>query len=146
MASPHETAAAAILDALTTLLGNAPEPTREIDLPEVCPPEGLVNLRLEDPIELGRQYGVAAREYSRIASVEIIVQANDPAIRIARHEAICEKIGVLQGATIAGVDWVDVGAPVEADVVPIEGGTTIRSGIVEITMYYRTANNPMEAV
>lgn len=145
MATPHETAAAAVTAALAALLAGSPTPTRDSDLPETCPPEGLVNLRFEDPVELGRQLGTGVREYSRIASVEIVAPGTDPVLRITRFEAILVAIGSLQGADVVGVDWLDVGAPVDGELAPIDGGETLRTGVVEITLFYQTATNPMEA-
>lgn len=145
--SPHETAAAAIHAALVARLDGdgMPRVTREIDLPERCPPEGLVNVRFEDPVEIGRQLGVVARDWQRNATLEIVVQDAAPAARIARYEAILAAIGPLHGAsTVANlVQWLDMGPPTETETVPVEGASTIRAGVVEITAYYRSGANPM---
>lgn len=147
MPSPHETVAAAVAAAVAARYAAQGDPvvTREQDLPEVCPPAGLINVRFADPVEDGRAYGAGAREYSRVCSVEIAVQAASAADRISKFDALAVKLGALHGGGIAGVDWADVGAPTEVETTPVDGAETIRSGIVEITAFYRTADNPMEA-
>lgn len=148
MSSPHETVAAAVTAALVALMDDpgGPAVTREIDIPEFVPEAGLVNVRFEDPVELGRQLGTGTREWSRVAAVEIVVQSGDLADRIATFEAILAKVGGLADAPIAGIDWLDLGAPVDGDSVPIDGAGTIRSAVVEATLFYMTARNPMEAM
>lgn len=145
--SPHEAVAAAIHAGIVARLAGSARPavTREVDLPERCPPEGLVNVRFEDPIEIGRQLGVVAREWQRNATLEIVVQDAAPEARIARYEAILDAIGPLHGAgTVAElVQWLDMGPPTETETVPVEGASTIRAGVVEITAYYRSGANPM---
>jgi hypothetical protein len=149
--TPHETAAAAVLGSVSNRLAAltpAPHATREIDLPERCPPEGLVNLRFEDPVEVDRQLGHVARDWSRVCAVEIVVQHPDQAVRIARFEAILAAIGALHGPgnQAGGIDWLDMSGPAEAEELPVEGAATIKAGIVEMTLYYRSAGNPMEVL
>jgi hypothetical protein len=146
--TPHEAVASAAVAAIESryLAPEDPLVTREIDLPERVPLQGLVNLRFADPVELGRAFGLG-REWSRACTLEIVVQANEPALRIARYEAILGRLGALHSAQgLAGVvDYIDLGAPYESEVIPVEGASSVRAGMVDLTLFYMTSENPMEA-
>lgn len=147
MSTPHETVAATLTATIGALFAAAggPDVTRDVDLPEVCPPQGLVNLTFADPIEEGRTLGATAREWSRVCSVEMAVQAAAPETRIARLEGLVTVLADLAPAAVApAVDWIDVGAPVQSETVPMDGASSIRAVVVEVTAFYRTGSNPME--
>lgn len=123
-----------------------PIPTRDLGLPDDCPPEGLINLRFEDPVEEGRAFGVPSREWSRIAAVEIIAQDSDEELLRARFDALVVKVGALHGQTIAGVDHLELSAIVDVEDPPIEAAASVRAGLVQITLYYETGDNPLEEI
>ncbi|TPE47228.1 hypothetical protein [Amaricoccus solimangrovi] len=148
MATVHETIAARIHAALLLCFAEEGDPpvSRAAVLPEDCPSEGLVNLRLEDPVEEGRVFGVPAREWSRVAAVEIVAQPGDEAGARALFDALAAKVGGLRGQAIEGVDYLDLSAPGDVEDPPILGDAPVRAGIVQITLYYETGDNPLEEI
>ncbi len=137
----------AIIQALVAALAGHPSTvTREAELPQVCPPGGIVNLVPRDPEEVARRLGVVAREINRVVDLECVVQSGDPAVRSALLDASLSAIGVLLSNTNLGglVDYLDVGEPASADDVPMEGAASLKGATVPVTLYYETSNNPME--
>ncbi len=148
MPSVHEAIAARFMSALVACFAEPGDPvvTREMVLPEDCPPEGLVNLRMQDPVEEDRVLGVPAREWSRIAAVELVAQDAGEEVPRGRFDALALKVGRLHGQPIEGVDYLDLSAVVDAEDPPILGDAAIQAGVVQITLYYETGENPLEEI
>ena len=148
MPTVHEALATRLMAALSTCFTDAGDPvvTREVILPEDCPPEGLVNLRMQDPVEEDRVLGVPAREWSRIGAVEIVAQHADEAALRALFDDLARKIGGLVGQAIEGVDYFDLSAVVDAEEPPILGDAPVQVGVVQVTLYYETGENPLEEI
>ena len=137
----------AIIQALVAALAGHPSVvTREAELPQVCPPTGILNLMPRDPEEVGRRLGIGMREITRVVDLECVVQSGDPAIRATLLDTSLSAIGaLLVGSTLGGlVDYLDVGEPVGADEVPMEGAASLKGATVPVTLFYETSNNPME--
>ena len=147
MSTPHEIVAARLMGAIGALFAAAggPDVTRDADLPEIVGAQGLVNLTFGDPTEEGRPLGAVAREWSRVCTIEMAVQAAATETRIARLEGLITVLADLAPAGVAPeVDWLDVGAPIQSETVPMDGASSIRAAVVEVTAFYRTGSNPME--
>lgn len=145
MVTRHEAVAQAITTAVRGLVEGEGKPTvTRGALPERCPDEGLVNLVFEDPTEVGYQLGSLTREWSRVCSVGIVVQGNDDELRRGAFEAVLVAIGPLQGTSIGDlVDYIGVDAASDAEETPIEGDSPVQAGLVELTIFYTTSNNPL---
>lgn len=148
MPTMHEAVALSVFAALAQAFGQSgdPIPTRSAVLPEDCPPEGLINLRMEDPVEDGRVFGAPSREWSRVAAVEIVAQHSDETELRARFDALAGKVGTLHSQTLAGVDYFDLSAVVDAEDPPIMGDAPVQAGVVQIALYYETGENPLEEI
>lgn len=123
--------------------------SRENELPEECQDEGVVNAIFADPKELDRTLGTGKRDISRIVNIEIVVRGIDGETRRSRMDEILKAIGLAfyqNPPAIVGVDYVDVGLPIETDTVPMKGASLLRGTTVPIELLYTTSSNPMEAV
>ena len=148
MPTVHESLALrlfAALEARFTAEGD-PVPTRSGTLPVDCPLEGLINLRMADAVEEGRRFGAGSREWSRVAMVEIVVQAPDDIERAVFFDALAARVGGLYGQPIEGVDHLELSAVVDAEEPPVSGDAPVQAGVVEITIYYETGENPLEEI
>ncbi len=144
MKTKHESVAELLLAKIQEVAADA---TREDELPGECPPDGVVNLVLEAPRELGRQLGTGVREISRLALIEVVVQAANDTDRRAKLEArLVDFGGLLSGLLPSeiGVDFIDVGEPVEPEVIPMNGAASLRGITIPVELLYETSNNPME--
>ncbi|WP_146592205.1 hypothetical protein [Puniceibacterium confluentis] len=144
MPSPHESAIAALLSALS---GHAATVIRESDLPVDCPDAGLVNVVPEDPEDVGQHLGTGTREWERPVDLETVVRGPDAATRDAALDAALVSLAALLLAdrTLGGaVDWIEVGAPQENEAVPMMGAETLKGAVLPVTLFYETTDNPME--
>lgn len=144
MPSTIETAIVALQSALS---GHAATVLREADLPEECPPEGVINIVPSDPREVGRHLGVGRREWECVVELEAVVRGPDASSRNAALDAVLVAAADLLVAdrTLGGaVDYLDLGGPTEIDVVPMLGAETLKGAVLTATLFYETTDNPME--
>ncbi len=143
MPSRHE---AIIAQLMTALAPHSSEVIREIELPVHCPANGLINLLPADPEEQDEHLGTGVREWNRVLELEVVVQDHDTAQRIAKLDASLVEIGaLLHGSTLGGlVDYLRLGAPQDADNIPMEGAASLKGAVIPVTLFYETSNNPME--
>jgi hypothetical protein len=143
MTSRHETIVAALMSALSA---HGSQVIRERELPVHCPANGLINLLPADPEEQEEHLGTGVREWDRVLELEVVVQDHDTAQRIVKLDASLVEIGaLLHGSTLGGlVDYLRLGAPLDADDIPMEGAASLKGAVVPVTLYYETSNNPME--
>ncbi|MBO9451446.1 hypothetical protein J7426_14325 [Tropicibacter sp. R16_0] len=143
MASRHEAIALALIAVLEPLDVHV---TRTLELPRNCPKPGLANVVLGDPEEVDYQLGVNIREWARGFSIEVIVQHHDADARLALLDDVLVAIGDrLLEETLGGlIDHLEVGPPVSAETIPMEGAASLCGAVIEVTLFYETSKNTME--
>ncbi|ETX26853.1 hypothetical protein [Roseivivax isoporae] len=143
MPTRHEAITRALVEALAPL---AAEVHREADLPEIVPPESLVNVVPEDPEEIEQRLGTGVRDYARAYTLELVVQDPEPAARAAALDALVVAVATaLHGQRFGGlVDFLRLSAPQDTDTVPMEGAASLTGAVVTVTAFYETPDNPME--
>lgn len=144
MPSKHEAAIVSLQDILEA---HSAEIFREHDLPEDCPPEGLINIVPGDPQEVGVRLGTGVREWQRSVELECVVQGADAAARDALIDAVLTEAATLLMAdrTLAGaVDFLVPGAPEESEAVPMPGAESLKGSVLSVSLFYETPENPME--
>ena len=144
MPSRHELATLALMEALSA---HPARVMRENELPELCPPEGLINILPADPEEEDQRLGTGVREYSRTYELEVVVSEGDAVTRAAALEdAVVAAAVLLNGSTLGGrVDYLRLDAPQDVEDVPMEGAATLKGAVLPVTVFYETPENPMEA-
>lgn len=143
MPTKHE----AILLALqASLSGLSAVVVRQEILPPRCPPSGVVNLVPKDPEEQDRRLGANIIEWRRAVDLEVVVQAATTELRAVALDAALAEIGAALFGSRLGelVDYLDLGPPVEADMIPMEGAHALAGATVEVALFYETSGNPME--
>lgn len=146
MTTTHEAVADRFMERLRTAAFESA--TREDELPRECPDDGVVNAVFADPKELDRTLGTGKRDISRIVNIEIVVKGADGETRRSRMDEILKAIGLAfyqNPPAIVGVDYLDIGMPIETDTVPMQGAALLRGTTVPIELLYTTSSNPMEA-
>lgn len=145
MATRHE---AAVLALRAALAGLPAQVLRQEVLPQRCPPGGVVNLVPKEPEEQDRRLGSGVIEWRRAVDLEVVVQAATSDQRAAALDALLAQIGeALFGQRLGGlVDYLDLGPPVEAEMIPMEGAQALAGATVEVALLYETSGNPMETM
>lgn len=143
MPTRHEAIVLGFISAIDPITASV---TRELELPRACPEQGLANVVPQDPEEIGYQLGVGKKEWSRTIQVELIVQHRDRDTRLQRLDDLLVALsGQLFGSNLGGlVDHLDLGPPVDAETIPMEGSASLSGAIVEIDLLYETSENSME--
>ncbi len=123
----------------TRLLASPATVLRGEVLPERVPSHGLLILRDGDPGEPEMTLSPLCYHYRHRAEVEAIVQG-------AKRDLLFDELTMSLGAalesdrTLGGLcDWVEVEAPQPVDL-PIEGGATIKAGIIPVILHYAHAH------
>lgn len=145
MKTKHELIAGAIVAAAQT--AEITSVSRDDPLPQDCPEEGIANFVFDGPRKIGDRLGDDVREISRTCQIELVVMGETQAQRIERYEAALIGYGQLLAdldlASI-GVDHMEIGEPVEPDVIAMAGASLLRAAVIPIELLYETSNNPME--
>jgi len=144
MPSKFETA---IIALQASLAGHAATVIREADLPETCPPEGLINIVPDDPREVGRHLGTGRREWEADIGLTVVMQDDTGSARNEKMDTALSSIVTLlfTDRTLGGaVDYLDLDTPVGFEVVPMPGAETFKEAVLAVTLFYETTANPME--
>ncbi|WP_435659706.1 hypothetical protein [Leisingera caerulea] len=143
MPTKQEAVILALLDALS---GHTAQVMREEELPQECPPEGLINVIDEDPVEDGFQLGAGVREWRRRVELELVVYSEDrDALPNLLDSAAIRAVDLLRAADFAGlITHVHFGAAEGADDIPMADAVYLRGATVPVTLFYETSDNPME--
>lgn len=144
MPSSHEAAIVALVAALADHPG---EVMREEELPQYCPPEGLINAVPQDAEEADQHLGTGTREFDRVVELECVVQASSGTARdAALDEALQQAAALLLADTSLGgaVSYLRIEAPQGTDTVPMQGAESLKGAVLPVTLYYETPDNPME--
>lgn len=107
-------------------------------LPEVVPPEGMVNMRDGDPGEPQVTLSPLLYHYEHNAEVEVIVQSVSN--RAVALDMLLEALGLVLSPdpTLGGLcDWIEPGAPAPVDL-PVAGGIAYTAAVIPITLIYTT--------
>ncbi|WP_371398911.1 hypothetical protein [Marinovum algicola] len=144
MPSKHETAILALQAALAP---HAATILREYELPEFCPPAGLINIVPGNAEEVGTRLGTGVREWQRPVELECVVQEADAAARDSAIDAalVSAATFLMADRTLGGaIDYLVPGAPEESEAVPMPGAESLKGSVLSVTLFYETTENPME--
>ncbi|MBB3995306.1 hypothetical protein GGR95_002961 [Sulfitobacter undariae] len=136
-----------VIAGLMTALAAHPVPvSRQDELPRTCPPDGILNIVPQDPVETGFRLGTGRREWQRPVDLEMVVQGATNAERTVAIDALAGVVGaLLTGSNLDGlVDYIDMSAPQQSSDVPMEGAESLLGSVIVITLFYETSINPME--
>lgn len=143
MPTKQEAVILALLDALS---GHPAVVMREEELPQDCPPEGLINVIDEDPVEDGFQLGAGVREWRRRVELELVVYSEDRENLPGLLDlAASQAVDLLRAANFSGlITHIHFDAAEGADDIPMANAVYLRGATVPVTLFYETSDNPME--